>query len=89
MPVLWLAECPEPGCLAPAERLSIDTWDTPSGPVGLVRTRCLSGHILDRHVAAPPLSRDMPCPYCPCSGHRFTRCECGCPPHDLKDAIEP
>ena len=89
MDVLWLGECPEPGCTLPYELIRTDCWDSTCGPVQTRRTRCLAGHVRDSHPVPVPLGRDMPCPRCPCGTHRFTPCECGCPAHDLTDDVEP
>lgn len=67
--VLWLGECPEPGCGLPAELIRVDTWDSTDGPLRSQRTYCLAGHWRDSHPVPAPLPRQMSCASCGCEAH--------------------
>lgn len=69
MDVLWLGECPEPGCTLPCELIRTDRWDSTCGPVQTRRTRCLAGHVRDSHPVPVPLPRQMSCASCGCEAH--------------------
>lgn len=75
MDVLWLGECPEPGCTLPCELIRTDRWDSTCGPVQTRRTRCLAGHVRDSHPVPVPIPRQMPCASCGCEAHSPFRCD--------------
>jgi hypothetical protein len=58
--MLWLAVCPDPSCVAPAEIPDRITVGSTDGPVEHVRTLCLDGHRFylpaDRVPWPPPVA---------------------------------